>query len=124
MWIYLGGCIAARDVNSKHRIGGYIWYAGMVIGVILIALAMTECSARKWPADAAVKRQCWFYCQPVRHSRHRYRGHRPVYVPPVDCKQINDAVKALTGENLERTRRGMTTEQIVILDKCAKESTL
>lgn len=69
---------------------------------VLVAAVPAEASAFHWPWE-------------VRYPVHR-RHHDPV--PPPDCEQINNAVKALDAEHLDRALRSSTEIQRETIAKC------
>jgi hypothetical protein len=89
----------------------------MMLAAGFLALAMLAAdpapSLVQWPWEAAT---------PVRHHR-RYRHHRRRHHPQeaVDCKPINDAVKALDGENLERALASYTQRQRDLIRRCSDQ---
>ena len=65
-------------------------------------------------ADAARWRWPWEVQHRTRHPRHRVKA------PPPNCVQINEAVRALEPERLERALRSSTRSQRRIIAACVK----
>jgi hypothetical protein len=73
---------------------------------------------------AEAKRVCLFFCWPAGHRHHHQRHRaqpdepRPVYVQPLDCRGVNEAVAGLTAAHVESMRPSMTKRQLEVLDRC------
>jgi len=73
--------------------------------LILVAASTADASTFRWPWEP--------------HYRPHHRHNKTEPVPPPNCDQINEAVKALDGQHLERALRLSNDVQRETIAKCS-----
>lgn len=92
-----------------------------VVGLTASALAQAPEGPGLAAADASSAR--WRWPWEVRHARHHRRHRvRTEKAPPVDCKQINEAVNSLPPDRLAKVMTRSNAKQRKTIADCSENS--